>query len=197
MFCKVFLFSFYQRTKSDLVQRRERRVSINGTKSYKNDAKRLNSTSNNGATYNDNKAQLLSQLPPSTKVETILKTEPLDPEVQNHASGSQSYISSGSGEVGTEFFNDIEAPGSVSMPGAGAIHALEDDDFLLNSIQPVGGSQGYHQTSHASHNNIKKEVDIYNEYQVCLHKQNENFHALDRKENYYEKAYYNFNKDKY
>ena len=163
----INIFFFYHRTRSDLVLRRERRVSINGNKSYKNDAKRLNSiTSNNGTTYNDNKAQLLSQLPPSTKVETILKTEPLDPEAQNHASGSQSYIGSGGGEEGAEFFNDIETPGSVTMAGGGAMHALEDDDFLLNTIQPVGGSQGYHQASNASHNNIKKEVDIYNEYQV-------------------------------
>ena len=105
-------------------------------------------------------------MPPSTKVETILKTEPLDPEVQNHASGSQSYIGSGGGEDGGEFFPDLETPGSVVMPG-GAMHALEDDDFLLNSIQPVvGGSQGFHQSNNSSHNNIKKEVDIYNEYQV-------------------------------
>ena len=143
-----------------MVLRREKRVSINGNKNLKNDTKRLNSSGNNGTTYNENKAQLLSQLPPSTKVETILKTEPLDPEVQNHASGSQSYIGSGSGQEGSEFFNDIETPASVVMPGS-----LDDDDFLLNPIEPVGGSQGYHQNTNAGHNNIKKEVDIYNEYQ--------------------------------
>ena len=154
--------------------RREKRVSItsnNGSKKdwgmYKNDSRRLNPSSNNGTTYNDNKAQLLSQLPPTTKVETILKTEPIDPEanVQNHGSSSQQYI--GGAEEGAEFFPDIETPGSGVMTGGG-MHSLEDDDFL-NSIQPVvGGSQGFHPNSSTNHNNIKKEVDIYNEYQVNI-----------------------------
>ena len=32
------------------------------------------------------------------------KIDFLDPEIQNHASGSQSYIGSGSGQEGSEFF---------------------------------------------------------------------------------------------
>ena len=133
------------------------------------DSKQFNPTAKNGTTYNDNKAYLLSQLPSSTKVQTILKTEPLDPETNiqvgntHHGSAAQPYMGSGGGE-GSEFFPDIETPGGAVMAGA-AMHALEDDDFL-NSIQPVGGGQGFYPNSNANHNNIKKEVDAYNEYQV-------------------------------
>ena len=163
-----FLYFLNARTRSDLVLRREKRVSTNPSNGNKKDwgMHKNDSRSNNGTTHNDNRAQLLSQLPPSTKVETILKTEPLDPEtnVQNHASGSQPYI----GGDGTEFFPDIETPGSAVMPiGGGGMHALEDDDFL-NSIQPVGAGQAFHSQTTSNHNNIKKEVDIYNEYQVCM-----------------------------
>ena len=166
----IFDFSF-NRTRSDLVLRREKRNSLsssNGNKKdwglSKNNIRGLNPSNSNGTMFNDNKAQLLNQLPASTKVETILKTEPLDPESQNQASGSHSYIGGDGGGMNTDFFPDIETPGSAMLTGGG-VSSLEDDEFL-SSIQPVVGGQPFNPNSNANNHNIKKEVDMYNEYQV-------------------------------
>ena len=100
---------------------------------------------------NDTKANLLSQLPASTKVETILKTEPPDPEA-GHL--TQQVYPSGTGGGAEDFFPEIE----TNAAAGGPMHSLDDEDFF-NSVQPVVGQN-------SGHSNIKKEVDAFNEYQV-------------------------------
>ena len=143
---------------------------------YKNDKRPYNisdsANTNHGNSISDNRAHLLSQLPASTKVETILKTEPPDPEASVNQSGSTPHLGAahpylGGGDEGGEFFPDIETPGAGGM--AGPMHSLEDDDFL-NAIEQVG--QGFNPHQNANHNNIKKEVDAYNEYQVGMNQCN-------------------------
>jgi len=94
------------RTRDSLVMRRERKIAQNGSGGA--GGRMVNSRRAQSASLNEINLDALSQLPPSTKVETVLKVEPED-NAGGFNNDNEDYFGDISGAIDNDFVSDLYA----------------------------------------------------------------------------------------